>query len=113
MRKAIQVIFGTYVASQSVLFEKSSLLPNIEALYINSPVATSCDCRRKCTATTSLLVYVSFYKSIATQEETLCDCRRKCTKPHPFLRMFLFTKIYSRRGVFNAYLQILLLDFSP
>ena len=34
-------------------------------------------------------------------------------KSHPFLHMFLFTKIYSRRGVFNAYLQILLLDFSP
>ena len=34
-------------------------------------------------------------------------------KPHLFLRTFLFTKIYSRRGVFNVYLQILLLDFSP
>ena len=31
-------MFGTYVASQSVMFERSSLLPNIEALYINSPV---------------------------------------------------------------------------
>ena len=31
-------MFGTYVASRSVMFEKSSLLPNIEALYINSPV---------------------------------------------------------------------------
>ena len=77
------MMFGTYVASQTVMFERSSLLPNIEALYINSPVATSCNCRRKCTKTT------------------------------PFLRTFLFTKIYSRRGVFNAYLQILLLDFSP
>ena len=27
-------MFGTYVASQSVMFERSSLLPNIEALYI-------------------------------------------------------------------------------
>ena len=80
MRKAIQVMFDTYVASQSVMFERSSLLPNIEALYINSPVPP-------------------------------CDCRRKCTKTRPFLRSFLFTKIYSRRGVFNAYLQ--LLDFSP
>ena len=34
-------------------------------------------------------------------------------KPRPFLNMFLFTKMNSRRGVFNAYLQILLLDFSP
>ena len=32
------VMFGTYVASRSVMFERSSLLPNIEALYINSPV---------------------------------------------------------------------------
>ena len=30
-------MFGTYVASRSVVFE-SSFLPNIEALYINSPV---------------------------------------------------------------------------
>ena len=30
-------MFGTYVASQAVMFERS-LLPNIEALYINSPV---------------------------------------------------------------------------
>ena len=33
------MMFGTYVASRSVMFERSSLLPNIEALYINSPVA--------------------------------------------------------------------------
>ena len=32
------MMFGTYVASQSVMFERSSLLPNNEALYINSPV---------------------------------------------------------------------------
>ena len=38
MRKAIQVMFGTYVALRSVMFERSSLLPNIEALYINLPV---------------------------------------------------------------------------
>ena len=88
-------MFGTYVASRSVMFERSSLLPNIEALYINS------------------LVYISFYKNIATQEETWCDCRRKCTKTKPIFVYVLFTKIYSRRGVFNAYLQILLLDFSP
>ena len=31
-------MFGTYVALRSVMFERSSLLPNIEALYINSPV---------------------------------------------------------------------------
>ena len=82
MRKAIQVMFGTYVALRSVMFERSSLLPNIEALYINSPLSPVI-AERKCTATTPLLVYVSFYK------------------------------IYSRKGVFNAYLQILLLDFSP
>ena len=76
------MMFGAYVVSRSVMFERSSILPNIEALHVNSPVPP-------------------------------CDCKRKCTKPCPFLRMFLFTKIYSRRGVFNAYLQILLLDFSP
>ena len=32
-------MFGTYVASRSVIIERSSLLPNIEALYINSPVS--------------------------------------------------------------------------
>ena len=32
-------MFGTYVASRSVMFERSSLLPNIEALYINSPLS--------------------------------------------------------------------------
>ena len=63
------MMFGIYVASRSVMFERSSLLPNIEALYINSPVPP-CDCRRKCTATMPLLVFVSFYKNIATQEET-------------------------------------------
>ena len=34
-------------------------------------------------------------------------------QPRPFLRTFLFTKIYARMSVINAYLQILLLDFSP
>ena len=38
MSKAIQVMFGIYVASRSVMLERSSLLPNIEALYINLPV---------------------------------------------------------------------------
>ena len=32
------MMFGTYVASRSVMFERSSLLPNVEALYLNSPV---------------------------------------------------------------------------
>ena len=39
MRKAIQVMFGTYVASRSVMFDRSSLVLNIEALYIISPVS--------------------------------------------------------------------------
>ena len=75
------MMFGTYVASRSVMFEKSSLLPNIEALYINSPVPP-----------------------VIAEENA--------QKSHPFCVRF-FYKIYSRRGVFNAYLQILLLDFSP
>ena len=33
------MMFGTYVPSRSVMFERSSLLPNIEALYINSPLS--------------------------------------------------------------------------
>ena len=32
-------MFGTYVALRSVMFERSRLLPNIEGLYINSPVS--------------------------------------------------------------------------
>ena len=63
------------------MFERNSLLPNIEALYINSPV------------------------SPVIAEENAQQPRLLCT--------FLFTKIYSRRGVFNSYLQILLLGFSP
>ena len=76
------MMFGTYVASRSIMFERSSLLPNIEALYINSPVSP-----------------------VITEENA--------QQPRLFLCTFLFTKIYSRRGVFNAYLQTLLLDFSP
>ena len=76
------MMFGTYAALRSVMFERSSLSPNIEALYINSPVSP-----------------------VIAEENT--------QQPRLFLRTFLSTKIYSRRGVFNAYLQILLLDFSP
>ena len=76
------MMFGIYVASRYVMFERSSLLPNIEALYINSPVPP-----------------------VIAEENT--------QQPRLFLCTFLFTKIYSRRGLFNAYLQILLLDFSP
>ena len=82
MRKAIQVMFSTYVASRCVMFERSSLLPNIEALYINSPVSP-----------------------VIAEENAHQLCLFLCT--------FLFTKIYSRRGVFNAYLQTLLLNFTP
>ena len=69
MRKAIQVMFGTYVASRSVMFERSSLLPNIEAyaLYINSPVSP-----------------------VIAEENA--------QQPRLFLCTFLFTKIYSGRG---------------
>ena len=76
------MMFGTCVASRSVMFERSSLLPNIEVLYINSPVSP-----------------------VIAEENA--------QQPRLFLCTFLFTKIYSRRGVFNAYLQIFLLDFSP
>ena len=71
MRKAIQVTFGTYVALRSVMFERSSLLPNIEVLYVNSPTPP-CDCRRKCTKTTPIFAYVSFYKDILKKGRVQC-----------------------------------------
>ena len=52
------------IVSWQILCMDKCLLPNIEALYINSPVPP-CDCRRKCTATTPLLVYVSFAQNHA------------------------------------------------
>ena len=64
-------MFGAYVASGSVMFERSSLFPNVEALYIDSPVPP-CDCRRKCTATMPLLVYISFYKNILKKGRVQC-----------------------------------------
>ena len=64
------------------MFERSSLSPNIEVLYVNSPVPP-----------------------VIAEENA--------QKTMPILRTFCYTKIYSRRGMFNAYLQILLLDFSP
>ena len=41
------------------------------------------------------------------------DYRRKCTATIPLLTYDSYYKIYTRRGMINAYLQILLLDFSP
>ena len=52
------------IVSWQILCMDKCLLPNIEALYINSPVPP-CDCRRKCTATMPLLVYVSFSQNHA------------------------------------------------
>ena len=61
----------TYVASRSIMFERSCLLPNIDALYINSPVPPF-DCRIKCTATTPFLAYVCFYKNILKKGRVQC-----------------------------------------
>ena len=36
-------MFGTYVALRTIMVERSGLLPNIKALYINSLVPP-CDC---------------------------------------------------------------------
>ena len=55
------MMFGTYVASQSVMVERSSILPNIEALYVNSPVPP-CDCRRKCTKNHAHFAYILLQK---------------------------------------------------
>ena len=90
--KALLVVRS--IVSWQILCMDKCLLPNIKALYINSLVPP-CDCRTKCTATTPLFVCISFAKN------------------HAHFCVYVFTKIYSRRGVFNAYLQILLLDFSP
>ena len=38
------MVYGTYVALGSIIFERSCLLPNIKALYINSPVPP-CDAK--------------------------------------------------------------------
>ena len=61
------MVHGSYVALRSIMFGRTCLLPNIEALYINSPVPP-CDCKRKCIATTPLLSYISFYKNICKKE---------------------------------------------
>ena len=70
-RKAILVVCGTYVASRSIMLKRSCLLLNIEVFYINLLVLP-CDCRRKCTATMPLLVYVSFYKNICKKGRDQC-----------------------------------------
>ena len=65
------MMLGTYVASRSVMFERSSLLPNIEALYINSPVPPVIAEENAQQPRLFLsVVYVSFYKNTATPEET-------------------------------------------
>ena len=79
------MVYGTYVASQSIMFERSCLLPNIEALQTNSPVPAC--------------------------EFVIAEENKK--QPHPILHMFLFTKIVCKKGIINAYLQIVQLDFSP
>ena len=71
----ILAVYGTYVALQSIMVERSCLLPNIHLM-------------------------------IVIAEEN-------AQQPHPFLYRFLFGKMYARRDMINAYLQILLLDFSP
>ena len=65
MRKAIQVMFRTYVALRSVMLERSSLLPNIKAFYINSlvcPVITEENVQQPC------LSCVRFFLQKYTQE---------------------------------------------
>ena len=62
-------MFGTSVASQSVMFERSSLLPNIEALYINSPVPPVI-AEENAQQPRLFLCTFLFTKNIATQEET-------------------------------------------
>ena len=77
-------VYGTCVASQSIMFERSCCCLILKSCRsINLYLPGNCDHGRKYTATTS------------------------------FLRKFLFTKIYARRGMINVYLRIVLLSFSP
>ena len=59
-------MFGTYVASRSVMFDRSSLLPNIKVLYINSPVPPVI--AEENTQQPRLFLCTFFYKNIAMQE---------------------------------------------
>ena len=82
------------IVSWQILCMDKSLLPNIEALYINSPVPP-----------------VTAEEN--EQQPRLFLCTFLLHKTTPIFAYVSFYKIYSRRGVFNAYLQNLLLDFSP
>ena len=62
------MMFGTYVALRSVLFERSSILPNIEALYINSPVPPVI--AEENAQEPRLFLCTFLFTNIATQEET-------------------------------------------
>ena len=105
-------MFGTYVALRSVMFERSSLLLNIEALYINSPVPPVI-AEENAQQPHLFLCMFLFTKIWLRKKRHDVIAEENAQKPRPFLRTVLFTKIYSRRDVFNAYLQILLIDFSP
>ena len=48
------------------------LQPNSSYGTSDKVIIISCDCRRKCTATTPLLVYVSFYKNILKKGRVQC-----------------------------------------
>ena len=63
-------------------------------------------------------LFVAYYWSLVDKFSTCTSLiivivEENAQQLHPFLCMFLLTKLYVRRGIINAYLQIFLLDFSP
>ena len=78
-------MYGTYVASQSIMIERSCLLPNIKGLIVDKFTYT--------------------FLIIVIAEEN-------AQQPRPFLRTFLFIQKFTdaRSSVINAYFQIPLLN---
>ena len=88
------MVYGTYGALRSIMFERSCLLPNIKALCINSlPVIAEENAQQP-----RLFLRTFLFTKIYARKDMI---------------NVLFTKIYARKDMINAYLQILLLNFSP
>ena len=82
-------------ASRSVMFERSSLLSNIEALYINSPVPPVI---AEENAEQPRLFLCTFFTKIKLRKKRRdVIAEGNAQKPHPFLRTFLLQK-YTQEG---------------
>ena len=64
------MMFGTYVASRSVMFDRSSFIA--EALYINSPVSPVIAEKNAQQNHASFLCTFSFYKNILKKGRVQC-----------------------------------------